>query len=80
MLSDSLFEACEAIWYAVENYTYSEEYKDELVVALTKLGYIVYKLDRLQNDCIWTEEDYKNEYVLKHWGKRRAKRNRSESD
>jgi len=76
MLSDSMHEACETIWDAVQNYDYSEDYKEEIVAALTKLGYIVYQLDRMKNDCVWTEEDYKNEYVLKRW----AKRNCSEKD
>lgn len=76
MLSDSMHDACETIWEAVQNYEYSEDYKDEIVEALTKLGYITYCLDRMKNDCIWTEEDYKNKYVLKRW----AKRNCSEAD
>ena len=70
MLSDSMHEACETIWEAVENYNYSEDYKNEIVEALTNLGYIMYQLDRMKEDCKWTKEDYKNEYVLKRWSSR----------
>lgn len=70
MLSDSLHEACELIWDAVENYNYSGAHKDRLIESLTKLGYIIYKLDRIEEDCVWSEEDYKNNYVLRRWSSR----------
>lgn len=66
MLSDSLHEAVEIIWEAIENYDYSEEYKEDLVSALTKLGYIIYRLDRLKKDCVLSEEEY-SKYVLERW-------------
>ncbi len=69
MLSDSLHDACETIWEAVQNYDYSEDFKDELVDSLVKLNYIIYRLDRLSADCTWSEEDMKK-HILKKWAKR----------
>lgn len=76
MLSDSMHEVCESIWEAVKIYDYSEDHKEELVNALTELGYIVYKLDRMKCDIIWSKKDYRNNYVLKRW----AEKNCSETD
>lgn len=75
MLSDSLCDACEEIWSAVQNYEYCEDYKDDIVDALTNLNFIVYKLDRMKDDCKLSKKDIRKN-VLKRW----SKRNCGESD
>jgi 4-hydroxyphenylpyruvate dioxygenase-like putative hemolysin len=72
MLSDSLHEATEIIWQAIEHYEYSSEYEVELVESLTKLTYIIYKLDHLEHT--WDEDDMK-QHILKRYYEIKDKRN-----
>ncbi len=70
MLSDSLSEAIDTIWEAVQNYDYSEAYKEEIVNGLVELSYVVYKLDRLQKDWAWSKEDIK-QHVMTLWDEKK---------
>lgn len=45
MLSDSLFEAVEAIWEAVRDYSYSRDHEPKIKQALLELYVIIDKLD-----------------------------------
>ena len=64
MLSDSIFESLEILWDAINNYEYSEEHKESLITAISKLSYILYKLDNTEINL--TEEQYKR-YTLNRW-------------
>jgi Txe/YoeB family toxin of Txe-Axe toxin-antitoxin module len=66
MLSDSLCEASEIIWAAIQRHQYSDEFKDELVDALTEMLFLVYKLDRMPFDIIWSKEKMRF-HVLEIW-------------
>ena len=71
MLSDSLFEAAEEIWDAVQRYDYAREFKDELIEMLTDMRFLQYKLDTPNFDHKLTREDIRL-IVLQTWDERRA--------
>lgn len=66
MLSDSLFEVCQQIWRAKDDYEYSEDHKKEMINALTELNFVIYKLDRIKEDCTLSKEDIRS-IVTKQW-------------
>lgn len=69
MLSDDICEVLETLWGAIQNYEYSEDYKDELVDAMTELQFIQYKLDNLKPDQTMKKEDIKR-ITLERWARR----------
>ena len=56
MLSDSIFEALEDLFQAVENYDYSVDFKDELIEAMTILRTIQWKLDHIEKIDAWARK------------------------
>ena len=74
MLSDTICEACEDIWQGIQDYDYSEEFKEQLVTALVELSMIVYRLDHLEKDCTMTKKEMR-ELILKRWSRRNCSSN-----
>ena len=71
MLSDSIFESIVSILQAVRDYDYSTEHKNRIILSLTHLYMIQWRLDRLSGDMNSTYYDAK-QYATKQFNLARA--------
>jgi hypothetical protein len=73
MFSDSLFEVIQEIWKAVHNYEYSDDFKSDIINAVTDLRYIQYQLDTPYQQNI-TQKKHIKKLVEKMWDRAVAAR------